>query len=99
MRSLRRTAVLVLSCLVLGTAAAGASGCGAGAHYLGGVLAHHGLHHFVRSSKGQRRLHKVFCLYHGHRVLVDVRNGHIITGALNGISAYHSCKGGFGRRR
>jgi hypothetical protein len=85
--------------LALAVPALAASGCGAGGHYLGGVVAHHIANHFVHSATGRRRVNKIFCLYHGHRILVDVRNHHYFAAGLNGLAAYHACKGGFGRRR
>jgi hypothetical protein len=36
--------------------------------------------------------------YHGHRVLVDVRNHHYFAAGLNAVAAYHACKGGFGHK-
>jgi hypothetical protein len=91
--------VILLSSLALASAAVGATGCGAGGHYLGGVIAHHALNHFAHTAKARRRLNQVFCLYHGHRVLVDLRTHHVFTAGLNAIAAYRACKGGFGRQR
>ena len=89
----------MLACTVtLGRAAVAASGCGSGGHYLGGVVAHHAINHFARSPAARRRVNKVFCLYHGHRVLVDLRTHHVFAAGLNAVAAYHACKGGFGRR-
>jgi hypothetical protein len=84
--------------LAMAVPALAASGCGAGSHYLGGAVAHQIANHFVHSSAGRRRVNKLFCLYHGHRILVDVRNHHFIAAGLNGLAAYRACKGGFGRR-
>ncbi len=84
--------------LVLGVPALASAGCGAGSHYLGGVVAHHIANSLIRSAAGRRRVNKLFCFYHGHRVLVDVRNGHYFAAGLNALAAYHACKGGFGKR-
>lgn len=97
MRSLRKPLLIVLATLALSTSALAAAGCGSGGHYVGGVVAHHIANHFVHSAAGRRRVNKVFCLYHGHRVLVDLRTHHVLTAGLNAISAYHACRGGFGR--
>lgn len=83
--------------LVLGVPALASAGCGAGSHYLGGVVAHHVANSLVRSATGRRRVNKIFCLYHGRRVLVDVHNGHYFAAGLNALAAYHACKGGFGK--
>lgn len=91
MRSVRRTIAIALAVLSLGGTALGAAGCGAGAHLVGGVLAHHALNHVL----GKRRANKLFCLYHGHRVLVDFRHHHPIIAGLNALEAYKACKAGF----
>jgi hypothetical protein len=96
---MRRVLAVFLSVLALAVPAVAVSGCGAGAHYLGGVAAHHVANHFVRSAAGRRRLDKFFCLYHGHRVLVDLRHHHAIVAGLNAIAAYHACTAGFGHKR
>ncbi len=98
MRPLRRIVVLLLAILALGGSALAASGCGAGGHYLAGVAAHHAVNHFARSQAARRRVNKVFCLYHGHRVLVDIRTHHVFAAGLNAVAAYRACKAGFGRR-
>jgi hypothetical protein len=94
---MRRRFALLLSLLVLGLPALGIAGCGAGAHYLGGVAAHHIANHFARTPRARRNINKVFCLYHGHRVLVDLRTHHVFTAGLNALAAYESCKHGFTR--
>lgn len=99
MRPRSRPLTVLLLVLALALPAVSAAGCGAGGHYLGGVLAHHAANHFVHSYAGRRRVNKLFCLYHGHRVLVDVRNHHLFAAGLNALAALHSCRGGFGRRR
>jgi hypothetical protein len=98
MQSLKRTFALLGTVLVLAVPSLAAAGCGATAHYLGGVVAHHVANHFVHSRAGLRRVNKVFCLYHGHRVLVDLRTHHVFAAGLNAIAAYNACKAGFGRR-
>jgi hypothetical protein len=96
---MRRVLAVLLSVLALAVPALGVSACGAGGHYVGGVVAHHIANHFVRSAAGRRRVNKFFCLYHGHRVLVDLRHHHAIAAGLNAIAAYRACKAGFGHRR
>jgi hypothetical protein len=83
--------------LAIAVPALASAGCGAGSHYLGGVVAHHVANHFVHTAAGRRRVNKVFCLYHGHRILVDVRHHHYFAAGLNALAAYRACKGGFGR--
>jgi hypothetical protein len=95
MSSVRRTVAVLLAVLALGGTAVGAEGCGSGSHLVAGVVAHHILNHLVHSAAGRRRLDKLFCLYHGHRVLVDIRNHHDIIAGLNAIEAYKACKAGF----
>ena len=97
MRSLRRTAAVLAAVLVIAVPALGASGCGAVSHALGGAAAHHIINHFVHTAKGRRRVNKVFCLYHGHRLLVDLTHHHVIGAGINAVEAYRSCKAGFGR--
>ncbi len=99
MRSLRRTVALLATLLVLGGSALAAAGCGSTARFAGGVAAHHIANHFARTPAARRRVEKVFCLYHGHRVLVDLRTHHVFAAGLNAIAAYHACRAGFGRRR
>lgn len=68
------------------------SGCGAVSHAVGGIVAHKVANHFL----GQRTAGKIFCVYHGHRVLVDLRTHHVFAAGINAIEAYRSCKAGFG---
>jgi hypothetical protein len=96
---MRRFVAVVSVVLALVVSALSAVGCGSTAHYLGGVAAHGAINHFATTPTARRRVNKVFCLYHGHRVLVDLRTHHLIGAGLNAISAYHACRGGFGRRR
>jgi hypothetical protein len=93
---MRRHLALLGAVLVLSVPALGVAGCGAGTHYLGGVVAHHIANHFVHTPAGLRRVNKLFCLYHGHRVLVDLRQHHAFVAGLNAIAAYRACKAGFG---
>jgi hypothetical protein len=94
----RRWFAMLATVVVLAGFAGAASGCGSTAHLLGGVAAHHVIDHFARTPVARRRVNKVFCLYHGHRVLVDLRTHHVFAAGLNAIAAYRSCKAGFGRR-
>jgi hypothetical protein len=93
---MKRRLALIATVLSLSVSALGLAGCGAGGHYLGGAVAHHVANHFVHTSRGRRRVNKVFCLYHGHRVLADVRHGHYIIAGLNALAAYRACRAGFG---
>ncbi len=93
MRRLRRTTAVLLAVLAMGSIAL--SGCGAVSHAVGGIVAHHAANHLI----GRRNAGKVFCLYHGHRVLVDLRTHHVFAAGINAYEAYRSCKAGFGRRR
>src|SRR5207248_8980897 len=76
MRSLKRILALLAALLVVSVPALAAAGCGSGAHYLGGVGAHHAINHYATTPKAQRRVNKFFCIYHGHRVLVDRSEEH-----------------------
>jgi hypothetical protein len=97
MLRLRRTLAVLATVLVIGVPALASAGCGAVSHAVGGIAAHHIANHFVHSAKGRRRVNKVFCLYHGHRVLVDLRTHHVFAAGINALQAYRSCKHGFGR--
>jgi hypothetical protein len=97
MKRLRRTLALALTAAALLTAPVLAGGCGSTGHLVGGVVAHHIANHFAKTAAGRRRVNKVFCLYHGHRVLVDLRTHHVFAAGLNAVAAYRSCRGGFGR--
>ncbi len=96
MRRLRRTLVVMLALLAIGIPALASAGCGATSHALGGIAAHHIANHFVHSAQGRRNVNKVFCLYHGHRVLVDLRTHHVFAAGINAFEAYEACKHGFG---
>src|SRR5579884_2411904 len=87
MRSLKRTLAILGAVAVLAVPALASAGCGAVGHYVGGVAAHRVINHFARSAAAQRRVNKVFCLYHGHRVLVDLRTHHVFAAGLNAIAA------------
>lgn len=80
--------------LVIAVPAMAAEGCGAVSHAVGGIAAHHIANHLL----GTRRAGKVFCLYHGHRVLVDLRTHHVFAAGINAYEAYKSCKAGFGHK-
>jgi hypothetical protein len=92
MHRIRHTTAILLAALALGGMAV--SGCGAVSHAVGGIVAHKAANHFL----GRRTAGKIFCLYHGHRVLVDVRHHHVFAAGINFYAAYHACKAGFGRR-
>jgi hypothetical protein len=85
---------VVLAVLVLGVPALASAGCGSVSHAVGGIVAHRIANHIV----GRRNANKIFCLYHGHRVLVDLRTHHVFGAGINAILAYRSCKHGFGKR-
>jgi hypothetical protein len=95
MRSIRRTIAILFAVLALGGTALAAEGCGSTGHLAAGIVAHHVLNHFVHSAAGRRRLDKLFCLYHGHRVLVDLHHHHPVVAGLNAIEAARACKAGF----
>jgi hypothetical protein len=94
MRRLRRTTAVLLAVLTIGVPALAASGCGATGHAVGGIVAHHIANHIL----GRRLAGKVFCFYHGRRVLVDLHSHHVFAAGINAYAAYRSCKAGFGRR-
>lgn len=73
------------------------AGCGGVGHAVGGVIVHKVTNHLVKSAKGKRNVNKVFCLYHGHRVIVDIKHHHLIGAGINAVEAYKSCKAGFGK--
>jgi hypothetical protein len=95
MRSIRRTIAVLFAVLALGGTALATEGCGSGSHLAAGIVAHHVLNHFVHSAAGRRRLDKLFCLYHGHRVLVDLHRHHPVIAGLNAVEAARACKAGF----
>ncbi len=94
MRRLRRTLAVLSVMLVIAVPAMAAEGCGAVSHAVGGIAAHHIANHFL----GKRTAGKVFCLYHGHRVLLDLRTHHALAAGINFYEAYKSCKAGFGHK-
>lgn len=96
MHRLRRTLALLGTVVVLAVPALSTAGCGSTTHFLGGVVAHRIANHFAHTPAARRRVNKVFCLYHGHRVLVDLRTHHVFAAGLNAVAAYRSCKAGFG---
>jgi hypothetical protein len=95
MRRLRRTVAVLAMMLAIGVPALASAGCGAISHAVGGIAAHHIANHFL----GRRTAGKVFCLYHGHRVLVDLRTHHVFAAGINAYEAYKSCKAGFGHKK
>jgi hypothetical protein len=99
MNRFRRTLAVLAAAVVLSGSALAAAGCGSGGHYLGGVVAPLAVNHFARTPTARRRVNKFFCLYHGHRVLVDLRNHHAFIAGLNAIAAYRACTRGFGHKQ
>jgi hypothetical protein len=95
MQRLRRTLALLATTLVLAVPAMATEGCGAVGHAVGGIVAHH----IANRILGRRNAGKVFCLYHGHRVLVDLRTHHVFAAGINAYEAYKSCQAGFGHKR
>ena len=98
MKGLRRSVAVLATVLALATSALATAGCGAVGHAVAGVAAHHVVNHFARTPQARRNVNKVFCLYHGHRVLVDLRTHHVFAAGINAVLAYRSCKAGFGRK-
>jgi hypothetical protein len=91
---LRRTTVALLLSAAIATTALTATGCGAVSHAVGGIVAHKIANHVL----GDRTAGKVFCIYHGHRLVVDLRHRSKLAAAINAYEAYRSCKAGFGHR-
>ncbi len=94
MSRLRRLTLALLLTGAIATTALTATGCGAVSHAVGGIVAHH----IADRVLGRRTAGKVFCIYHGHRLFVDLRHGSKIAAAINAYEAYRSCKQGFGHR-
>jgi hypothetical protein len=94
MQRLRRTLAVLSAVLVIAVPALATEGCGATSHAVGGIIAHHIANHFL----GKRKAGKIFCLYHGHRVLLDLRTHHSFAAGINFYEAYKSCKAGFGHK-
>lgn len=94
MQRLRRILALASALLAIAVPAMAAEGCGAVSHAVGGIAAHHIANHLL----GKRNAGKVFCLYHGRRVLVDLHTHHVFAAGINAYEAYKSCKAGFGRK-
>ena len=94
MQRLRRTLAVLSTMLVLAVPAMATEGCGAVGHAVGGIAAHHIANHLL----GRRNAGKVFCLYHGRRVLVDLHTHHVFAAGINAFEAYKSCKAGFGHK-
>lgn len=95
-RPFKRTVAPIAVVAMLAVAALASAGCGSTGHFVGGVAAHHVVNHFARTPTARRRVNKVFCLYHGHRLLVDLRTHHVIGAGLNAVEAYRVCRAGFG---
>jgi hypothetical protein len=94
MQRLRRTLAVLSTMLVIALPALASEGCGSVSHAVGGIAAHHIANHFL----GRRNAGKLFCLYHGHRVLVDLHAHHAFAAGINAYEAYKSCKAGFGHK-
>jgi hypothetical protein len=94
MQRLRRTLAVMSTMLVIALPALASEGCGSVSHAVGGIAAHHVANHFL----GRRTAGKVFCLYHGHRLLVDLHTHHVFAAGINAYEAYKSCKAGFGHK-
>jgi hypothetical protein len=86
---------MLFAVLVIGGSSLAVAGCGATSHALGGIVAHKIANHLI----GRRNAGKVFCLYHGHRLLVDLRTHHVFAAGINAYEAYKSCKAGFGHKK
>ncbi len=85
---------MLLTALAITAPALATTGCGAVGHAVGGIVAHH----IANRILGRRTAGKLFCLYHGHRVIVDLRNHNHLAAGINAYEAYRSCKTGFGHR-
>ncbi len=94
MRSARRRLAMLMAVLAIAASGLAVSGCGATGHALGGIVAHH----IANRILGRRTAGKVFCFYHGHRVLVDLHTHHVFAAGINAYEAYKSCKAGFSHR-
>ena len=94
MARLRRTTAVLAIALALTVPALATAGCGAVSHAVGGIVAHH----IANRVLGRRTAGKLFCLYHGHRVLVDLHNHHHLAAGINAYEAYRSCTSGFGHK-
>jgi hypothetical protein len=68
MQRLRRTLAVLFAVLAIGVPALAVTGCGAVSHAVGGIVAHKIANRVI----GRRAAGKVFCFYHGRRVLVDL---------------------------
>lgn len=95
MRRARRTLALISMVAALSLSALAVAGCGAVGHAVGGIVAHKVANSLVHSVQGRRNVDKVFCIYHGHRLLVDLRTHHVFAAGINAVEAYRSCKHGF----
>jgi hypothetical protein len=98
MQRVRRTMAMLLVAFAIGTGSVAVTACGAVSHAVGGVAVHSILNHLTRGHPGAQRLvSKGFCLYHGHRILVDVRHHHYFAAGLNALAAARACRNGFFR--
>ena len=96
---MRRTLAKFLIIGALMTVPLAATGCGAGGHYLGGIVAQHVANHFAKTPAARRRVSKAFCVYNVYRAFHDLTHHHLIFGALNVHQALRNCEAGFGRNQ
>jgi hypothetical protein len=96
-RSLRRVLARLSIVCVLIAAPVATAGCGAAAHYAGGVIAHHIANHYAKTPAARRRVSKAYCIYSVYRAFHDLTHHHLIFGALNARQALINCEAGFGR--
>jgi len=90
-RWLKRRVTLVASILVLGGSGWADAGCASVSHYVRAAVEHRGL--------GGRTASTFFCLYHGQRVLVDLRTKHVFFAGLHAVAAWRACTAGDSNRR
>ena len=98
-RSVRRTLARLAVVGVLLAVPVIASGCGAGSHYVGGIVAHKIANHYATTPTARRRVNKAFCVYTVYRAFHDITHHHLIFGALNAQQALRNCEAGFGRNQ
>jgi len=94
-RSFRRSLARIAVVCALLTVPVAATGCGAGGHYLGAIVAHHVANHFAKTPSARRHVSQAFCAYHVYRAFHDLTHHHLIFGALNVHQALINCKAGF----
>jgi hypothetical protein len=97
LRSCRRSIARIAVICVLITVPLATTGCGAGGHYVGNVVAHGIANHFAKTPAAKRRVNQAFCVYSVYRAFHDLTHHHLIFGALNAVQALKNCKAGFAR--